>query len=398
MSRSQFRKINILELIKQKNFCASFIDNLGNIISQYDYEEFCETLKLADIKKLVILRNNVANLFHQSFNTKDDLSLKYRKGENSNNSISSDIFILSHCIVDNIPSKQIDEIFNIKIKPSLFLEKKEAQSKKINFIFRQLNLDLEMDEEVQQLSDSQKIDKILNSVMILTNNYEKLNNKVDNMKSSFDQEIKTIKQEMESNNKKDLQYQVINSSPNNIIDLNKSHNSDNSSPGNVNKKRKTINVSYKLKTSNQENNSKEYNSFKRKKTIIKGDQDNTGIATAGRVFELYIGGISQEENEDRIKAYFQSKNIHIIELIKINTRIPKSNAFKATIPKGEVHIIYDKNEKWPINMILNKFTPPNLNKIFSNRYNSNNGQKSYQSHNGHSEYNSEDTEGDMEAN
>jgi hypothetical protein len=64
-------------------------------------------------------------------------------------------------------------------------------------------------------------------------------------------------------------------------------------PGNPNKKRKTINVSYKLKPSNQENSSKEYNSIKRKKTIIKGVQDNTGIATAGRVFELYIGGISK---------------------------------------------------------------------------------------------------------
>jgi len=63
-----------------------------------------------------------------------------------------------------------------------------------------------------------------------------------------------------------------------------------------------------------------------------------------------------------------------------------------------VHIIYDKNEKWPINMILNKFTPPNLNKIFSNKYNSNNGQKPYHSHNGHSEYNNEYTEGGMEAN
>jgi hypothetical protein len=122
-------------------------------------------------------------------------------------------------------------------------------------------------------------------------------------------------------------------------------------PGNPNKKRKTIFVSYKLKPSNQEKSSKKYNSIKRKKTIIKGDQDNTGIATAGRVFELYIGGISKDENEDRIKAYFQSKNIHIRELIKINTRIPNSIAFKAIIPKEEIHIIYDKNKKWPINMI-----------------------------------------------
>jgi hypothetical protein len=144
-----------------------------------------------------------------------------------------------------------------------------------------------MTEEAQQLSDSQKIDKILNIVMILTNNYEKLNKKVDNMKSSFDQEIKTIKQEMESNNKKDLQYQVINSSPDNVIDLNKSHNSDNSSPGNANKKRKTIEVSYKLRLP--------------------------------------------------IKEILQ-KNI-----IALNVRKQSLEVIK-TVPKGEVHIIYDKNE------------------------------------------------------
>jgi len=169
-------------------------------------------------------------------------------------------------------------------------------------------------------------------------------------------------------------------------------------PGNPNKKRKTIYVWYKLKPSNREKSSKKYNSIKRKKTIIKGDQDNTGIATAGRVFELYIGGISKDENEDRIKAYFQSKNIHIRELIKINTRIPNSISFKAIIPKEEIHIIYDKNKKWPINMILNKFTPPNLNKIFPNKYNFNNGQKPYHSQNRHTDYYNESIEDVMEAN
>jgi hypothetical protein len=93
------------------------------------FDDFCEYLKFADIKKLVILRLSVADLFDQSFNTKGNLSLKYRKGENTNISISSDIFKLSHCIVDKMPSKQKDDIFNIKIKPSLFLEKKMLKLK-----------------------------------------------------------------------------------------------------------------------------------------------------------------------------------------------------------------------------------------------------------------------------
>jgi hypothetical protein len=49
-------------------------------------------------------------------------------------------------------------------------------------------------------------------------------------------------------------------------------------------------------------------------------------------------------------------------------------------------------------MILNKFTPPNLNKIFPNKYNSNNGQKPYHSQNRHSDYYNESIEDVMEAN
>ncbi len=42
--------------------------------------------------------------------------------------------------------------------------------------------------------------------------------------------------------------------------------------------------------------------------------------------------------------------------------------------------------KWPKNMILNKYTPPNLNKIFNSKYNINNGRTSYSSRYG-SNYN-----------
>jgi hypothetical protein len=55
-------------------------------------------------------------------------------------------------------------------------------------------------------------------------------------------------------------------------------------------------VTYKIKKTNQENIVKEENFPRRKKTIIKGDQEESGLKTASRSFELYIGGVAQEES------------------------------------------------------------------------------------------------------
>ena len=69
MSRSEFRKIYIRDILNQKNYYKIFLNNLNSIVCDYDYEEFCETLKLADIKKIINIRAKLADLFHQTFNT-----------------------------------------------------------------------------------------------------------------------------------------------------------------------------------------------------------------------------------------------------------------------------------------------------------------------------------------
>ncbi len=106
-------------------------------------------------------------------------------------------------------------------------------------------------------------------------------------------------------------------------------------------------MTYKIKKTNQENIVKEENFPIRKKTIIKGDQEESCLKTASRSFELYIGGVAQEESEEKIIAYFHHKRVKIIQLTKINTRIPQYSAFEAIIPKEDVHVIDDPNEKWP---------------------------------------------------
>ncbi len=231
-----------------------------------------------------------------------------------------------------------------------------------------------MGDDNKPLTDSEKLDIICNSVKNLTQNYNDLTKKVDNMQSKFDLKIESLKQEMNLKENKYIQNSGVSLSS---VNVGESNDYSDSTPSNANKKRKTIGATYKIKYSNQENTSNEVNVPRRKKTIIRGDQEETGLKTAGRVFELYIGGVAQDESDEKIKSYFQHKKVKILELTKITTRIPNSNAFKAIIPKEDVHIIYNSQEKWPKNIILNKYTPPNLNKIYNNKYNMNFGRTYY---------------------
>ena len=92
------------------------------------------------------MRSYLSKLFFNFFSFDSDLCLKYSRGENASSSLAYDIFILSHCLVDQKISKEIDNIFNINIKPSDFIKKKDDLNNKINYIFRTVtSLDNSMD-------------------------------------------------------------------------------------------------------------------------------------------------------------------------------------------------------------------------------------------------------------
>ena len=55
---------------------------MDKIITQYNFEEFVDTLKLSSTFKLIELRSYLSSLFFDIFNTRDDLSLKFRRGDN----------------------------------------------------------------------------------------------------------------------------------------------------------------------------------------------------------------------------------------------------------------------------------------------------------------------------
>ena len=130
MSRLDAR-FTILDLFQFQDYKKRFIDNIDKIISQYTCEEFVDTLKLSSTFKLIDLRSYLSSLFFDLFNTRDDLSLKFRRGDNINSSLSYDIFILAHCIVDRKISEKVNNIFNLSVKPFTFLSKNEAVNKKI---------------------------------------------------------------------------------------------------------------------------------------------------------------------------------------------------------------------------------------------------------------------------
>ena len=158
------------------------------------------------------------------------------------------------------------------------------------------------------------------------------------MQISFENQLKSVREEFDSYKKAPEKENEASSSD--LFNCNQTFSTG--SPSIISKKRKTLNVNYQVKENSNYNQS---NKPIRSKTIIKGDVDDKNIKMAHRVFELYIGGIAEEETEDNIKQFFESKGVTIVELVKINTRIPKSKAFKATISKESVGIIYDNKQK-----------------------------------------------------
>ncbi len=115
---------------------------------------------------------------------------------------------MSHCLVDQKISKEIDNIFNINIKPSDFIKKKDDLNDKINYIFRTVNsLDNSMDVNEQtanaNLSAEQKLDHIFKSITEINSNVRNLNSTVEELKNeqtiikaSLNQQIKDVCREM----------------------------------------------------------------------------------------------------------------------------------------------------------------------------------------------------------
>jgi hypothetical protein len=201
-------KISIRDLIKDNNYKNNYISNIDKIISQYTSDIFIDTLKLSDTSRLIDLRSYLSKLFFNFFTIDSDLCLKYRRGENASSSLAYDIFILSHCLVDQKISKEIDNIFNINIKPSDYIKKKDDLNNKINYIFRTVNsLDNSMDLQEQtdkvNLSAEQKLDHIFKSITEINSNVRNLNSTVEELKNeqtmikaSLNQQIRDVCREM----------------------------------------------------------------------------------------------------------------------------------------------------------------------------------------------------------
>jgi len=352
-------KISIRDLIKDNNFKNTFINNIDKIISQYTSDIFIDTLKLSDISRLIDLRSFLSKLFLNFFHIDSDLSLKYRRGEHASSSLAYDIYILSHCLVDQKVSKEIDNIFNINIKPTTFIKKKDEINNKINFIFRAINsIDSTMDHNTQtnnvNLSAEQKLDHILNSLTEIKTNVMNLNSTVEelkieqnNMKSSLNSKIREVCSDMLN-------------IPSNSHQLSKPSNSQADIYSENNKKKRRVRSG---SLSNEENDTNRNPSnidlnyvnkmIRRKGTY--GSNDSTNFKTGIVPFNVYVGNMHLDTKDEEVTHLFQNNGIQVIHQNRIDTRSKFSKAYRITISRDKCNLINDSG-LWPKNLILNRFT------------------------------------------
>lgn len=110
------------DLYDQPKCVDLFIENLNIIISNYTQEKFISILSTWDTVKLVNVRQRVNELFKYQFSLKNEFTIKNRKGENTNKSLSKDIYNLSNYYLDKIIGKDFNLIYNVCILPTFYLD------------------------------------------------------------------------------------------------------------------------------------------------------------------------------------------------------------------------------------------------------------------------------------
>ena len=376
-------KISMRDLIKDNNYKHNFISKIDRIISEYTCDVFVDTLKLSDISRLIDLRSFLSKIFLNFFKIDSDLCLKYRRGDNASSSLAYDIFILSHCLVDKKLSKEIDNIFNINIKPSDFIKKKDDLNNKINYIFRTVNsidttmtMDTNMQGTLENLSADQKLDLIFNSLTEIKSNVITLKSTVEELKSDHN----TLKSTL--NNKIiDVCREMLNTSTNNnhpsIISANTQ--SVNNLENSTSKKRSRHDLQY---DNEDDYSAKDFNlisvnddsistSKNNRRKGIYGSNESTNFKTGTVPFNVYVGNVHLDTKDEEVSQLFNNNGLKVIYQCRIETRSKFSKAYRVTIPRDQSNLINDSG-LWPKDLILNRFTFSKEEKLAFRSFKSNN--------------------------
>ena len=144
MSSTHAKKINLFDLLKDSRFIQRYCDNLNLIIAHYPREEFVEIVKLSEISKLNDIKIKLSNLIINSCNLGSKLIIIFRKGCNDRINTANDIYTLSHFVLDNQVSEEIDNLFNLTIKPFEFISEKKKIDLLVGSVYNHLNKKADM--------------------------------------------------------------------------------------------------------------------------------------------------------------------------------------------------------------------------------------------------------------
>ena len=142
-SRLAKKKLNLLEVINKRDCFYKFVNNIEQIILSYSKEEFIDSLNtVKDVEILEEIRNKLGDYMLEVCDIDSEaLMLKRRQSNNARYklNLSNDIYLLSHFCLDKNLSEEINEIFNIGIKPFDFISEKKKIKLEIDQLYHKLN-------------------------------------------------------------------------------------------------------------------------------------------------------------------------------------------------------------------------------------------------------------------
>ena len=205
--------VDLNEIIKNSDFKKKYYNNLDKIISQFNQTSFRETVKLIDVNHLINLRKFLSETFISDLDIKISLSLKYRKGDKVKEALASDCYILTYCIVEGLITEEINNIYNLNLKPTQYIKEKEEIDIYISRIYNKLGLNSNImsgetpNNNMNVIMDM--LSSINNSLKSIKEENIKLNDKIEN-------ETSKINRKLEDNDLKfeKLQEEVRNNSIN----------------------------------------------------------------------------------------------------------------------------------------------------------------------------------------
>jgi len=309
------------------------------------------------LEKLKKIRNELALEVYEEYNIKDgEIYLKNRKGNKIIETYLEDIYNLSYFYLDRKFSEPLNELFLIGVKPYEFIQnrlKEESTPKQ------------KTESKDSSMSETDNIlQAILKSITEVKDKVDNVSNKQDVMQSQIDAHTVSINNWNEKFNETIAMDTIFNEESNANVKKRKMNEEEQSNKGShSNLYNQTKYKENKINSSSKNNRRRE----KTQKTVIIGSNEAGKIKAAVKTFDVFVGNLHMETNEQEILNMFSVNHIKIIKYGEIETRLKKARAYRVRINYEDKDKIFNP-KIWPKGVMLSKY----FEKVETGSYSNNN--------------------------